>query len=443
MKPRTVLRWAALSGLAAVLAASGGAVRGGPGSAAKLASAKNTASAPGITPNSISIGSTQPLTGVAAPGYDEIAPASEAYFKYVNAHGGVFGRKIKYTYLDDGYNPSETPGLTRQLVLQDNVFAIFSALGTPTHLSVVKYLNSERVPDLFVSSGCNCWNKTSTEPYTFGWQPDYTIEGKILGQYVKQHLTGQQVGYFYQDDEFGLDGVKGLDDEIPASSVVSRQDYVTTNTNIGSQIAALQQAGAKVVVAFSVPAFTALALLTAATLNYHPTWVVSNVGSDPPTLTGLLSSFSKGAAGGTLLAGMVSDSYLPLVSDSSNPWIRLFKGIAQQYAPSLPWDGNVLYGVSQAYTLVQGLKAAGRNPTRASLIQTLQTKKLSGGPGLVPFDFSKRNHLGYAGAEVVKIGTNGSTETPISPIYLTGNKGKITVYKGKASKPRSGGVPSN
>ncbi|MGH7758690.1 MAG: ABC transporter substrate-binding protein [Candidatus Dormibacteria bacterium] len=432
MKPRTALKGVALAGLAAVMAACGGS-----------APAKNSASAPGITAHSISIGSTQPLTGVAAPGYDQIAPASNAYFKYVDAHGGVYGRKIKYTYLDDGYNPSETPGLTRQLVLQDTVFAMFSALGTPTHLSVVKYLNSEKVPDLFVSSGCNCWSKPSSEPYTFGWQPDYTIEGKILGQYVKQHLQGQKVGYFYQDDEFGLDGVKGLDDQIPAGQIVSRQDYVTTNTNVGSQIAALQQAGAKVVVAFSVPAFTALALLTAATLNYHPTWVVSNVGSDPPTLTGLLSSYSKGAAGGALLAGMISDSYLPLVPDSSNAWIKLFKGILHTYAPSLPWDGDVLYGLSQAYTLVQTLKAAGRNPTRADVIQTLETKKLTGGPGLIPFGFSKSNHLGYEGAEIVKIGSDGASEASISPIYVTGNTGPITVYKGKASTPPSNGVPSN
>jgi ABC-type branched-subunit amino acid transport system substrate-binding protein len=437
MKPTKTLKWVGLAGLTAVLAAGSATVSAASGTAG------NRASAPGITSNSITIGSTQPLTGLAAPGYDEIAPASKAYFEYVNAHGGVFGRKIKYDYLDDGYNPSQTPPLTRQLVLQDNVFGIFSALGTPTHLSVVSYLNAEKVPDLFVSSGCNCWNNVAKDPWTFGWQPDYTIEGKILGQYVKQHLSGEQVGYFYQDDEFGIDGVKGLDNQLSASSVVSRQNYVTTNINIGAQIAALQAAGAKVVVLFSVPAFTALALLTAATLNYHPTWVVSNVGSDPKTLGGLLSSFSKGAAGGALVAGMISDAYLPVVSDSSNGWIKLFKGIVQKYAPSLPWDGNVLYGVSQAYTLVQALKAAGRNPTRASVVKILETRKLSGGPGLVPFGFSKKDHLGYQGVEVVKTGADGVTQTPLTSIYVTGNQGKITVYKGKATKPGSSGVPSN
>src|SRR5207302_2954493 len=110
----------------------------------------------------------------------------------------------------------------------------------------VDYINSEKVPDLFVSSGCNCCNNVAKYPWTFGWQPDYTIEGKILGQYIKQSLGGKKVGYFYQNDEFGTDGVKGLDDQLGASSVSSdrRQNYVPTNTNVGPQIAALQASGA-------------------------------------------------------------------------------------------------------------------------------------------------------------------------------------------------------
>ena len=151
-----------------------------------------TASAPGITPTSILIGSHQPLTGPAAPGYSEIAPASAAYFDYVNAHGGVYGRKIVYKYLDDGYNPTNTTTVVHQLVLQDNVFALFDGLGTPTHLAVVNFLNSEKVPDLFVASGCDCWNEPTTEPWTFGWQLDYIREGKILGQYIAQHFAGKR-----------------------------------------------------------------------------------------------------------------------------------------------------------------------------------------------------------------------------------------------------------
>ena len=403
-------------------------------------SGTNTASAPGITATTITIGSTQPLTGPAAPGYSEIAPASNAYFQYLNAKGGIFGRKVTYDYVDDGYNPTNTASQTRKLVLQDKVFAIFSALGTPTHLAVADYLNSEKVPDLFVSSGCNCWNDVSKYPNTFGWQPDYTIEGKVLGQYIKQSLAGKKVGYFFQNDEFGLDGVKGLDDQLGASSIASRQNYVPTNTNVGPQIAALQASGAQVVVSVTIPAFTALALLTAAKLGYHPTWVVSNVGSDVPTLTGLLTTFSKGAAGGQLLGGMVTDAYLPLISDSSNPWIKLFKGIHDQYISSLPWDGNVLYGMAQAYTLAQAFKAAGRNPTRSSFVKSLESTKLTNGPGLAPFGYSSSNHLGYLGVQVATVGADGTASTTGS-VYTGSDSGPISTYSGSASSPPANGIP--
>src|SRR5215469_14852938 len=136
-----------------------------PGSGSSSSGAALTASAPGITATTITIGSHQPLTGPAAPGYSEIAPAANAYFQYVNAHGGIYGRKIKYTYLDDGYDPSKTASVVRQLVLHDTVYAIFNGLGTPTHLAVVKYLNSAKIPDVFVASGCDCW--ATGYPQTF------------------------------------------------------------------------------------------------------------------------------------------------------------------------------------------------------------------------------------------------------------------------------------
>jgi len=405
-------------------------------------SGTNTASAPGITATTITIGSTQPLTGRAAPGYSEISAASKAYFLYVNAHGGIFGRQITYTFYDDMYNPTMTASLTRKLILEDKVFALFSALGTPTHQAVVDYINAQKVPDLFVSSGCNCWNDVSSHPQTFGWQPDYTIEGKILGQYINQNLGGKKVGYFFQNDEFGLDGVRGLDAQLGASSVpdASRQNYVPTNTNVGPQIAALKASGAQVVVSFSIPAFTALALLGAAKIGYHPIWVVSNVGSDVTTLTGLLKAFSQGAAGVQLLGGMVTDAYLPLTGDSSNKWISLFKGIHDTYISTLPWDGNVLYGMAQAYTLVQAIKAAGRNPTRASFVKALETTKLSGGPGLAPFGFSSSNHLGYLGVQVVTIAADG-TQSTVGPVYTSSDSGPITQSSGAASTPPANGIP--
>src|SRR5260370_29958751 len=200
-----------LAGLRSACGRSGGSSSG-----------TNTASAPGITATTITIGSTQPLTGRAAPGYWNISPSSNAYFNYVNDHGGIYGRKITYYYYDDGYTPTNTASLTRKLILEDKVFAMFSALGTPTHLAVVDYINSQKVPDLFVSTGCNCWNDVSNHPWTFGWQPDYTIEGKILGQYINQSLSGKQVGDFYQNDEFGSEVGAGLATSHARSSVPDR-----------------------------------------------------------------------------------------------------------------------------------------------------------------------------------------------------------------------------
>jgi len=433
---------ASICAAAAVVAACGGSSGGGTTS--------NTASAPGITPTTVTIGSTQPLTGPAAPGYSEIAPASKAYFQYVNAHGGVFNRSINYTYLDDQYNPTATSTLTRKLVLQDNVFAIFSALGTPTHLSVVDYLNSQKVPDLLVSSGCNCWNNVAQHPYTFGYQPDYTIEGKILGQYVKQTYAGMKVGYFAQgpNDEFGDDGVLGLNDVLQGGGVTVAspvQYYAPTAAGamgVKAEMAALQGQGVQVIVAFSIPVFTATMLASAFSIGYHPIFVVSNVGADPPTLTAILTGGALGVAlPQALIGGVVSDAYQPLVSDSANPWITLFKSIKSQYAPSLPWDGNVLYGMVQAYTFVQALKAAGQNPTRADIVHALENGHFTG-PGIVPFSYSSSNHNGYSGVQVVKIGLDG-TETAVGSIYTTDDTsaGAITQYSGTPSTPPANGIP--
>jgi ABC-type branched-subunit amino acid transport system substrate-binding protein len=413
----------------------------------------NQASAPGVTASSVTIGSTQPLTGPAAAGYSEIAPAANAYFKYVNAHGGVFGRSIKFTYLDDGYNPTITATQTKKLVLQDGVFAIFGALGTPTHLAVVNSLNSEKIPDLFVASGCNCWNNVAQYPETFGWQPDYTIEGKILGQYVAQHFAGKKVGFFAQgpNDEFGTDGVVGATDVLKGGAVnlVTTPQYYTPTAAgamaVGTAIAKLQAQGVQVIVSFSIPTFTAVAEASAAQLHYKPQFVVSNVGTDPPTLTAILASGALGPKiPAALITGTISDIYTPAESDSTNPWISLFQGIKNTYAPSLPWDGNVLYGFAEGYTFVQALKAAGQNPTRAGIVSAIQNGHWTDGPGLTPYGYSSSDHLGLTGVQIVQIGATG-IETSIGPVQTTDDSasGPITTYSGTPATPPASGIPSD
>jgi branched-chain amino acid transport system substrate-binding protein len=435
------MRYLLALGAAATLALAACSTSSSPsGSSSAL-----TASAPGITSTTITIGSHQPLTGPAAPGYSEIAPASAAYFSYVNAHGGVYGRKIIYKYLDDGYNPTTTASVVRQLVLQDNVYAIFNGLGTPTHLAVVSFLNSQKVPDIFVASGCDCWNSPSTEPYTFGWQLDYIREGKILGQYVAQHFRGKKIGYFYQDDEFGIDGVKGLDYEIPKSMVVARESYVPTNVNIAPQVAALRAAGAQVVVSFSIPAFTALLKLNGLKLSYAPQLVVSNVGSDPITLSGLLQAFAKqgGATvnGEQLINGIITDGYLPSTGNVANSWIALFKKVHDTYDSKAPFDGNVLYGEAAAYDFVQALFKAGKNPTRASLVSAIEAG-LPQGPAVAPYGYSSSSHFGITGAYIGVI-TNGTLVQQGTPLVTdTTPTGAITAYTSTQPPAPASGIPS-
>ena len=416
-----------------------------PSAAASSSSAALTASAPGITATTITIGSHQPLTGVAAPGYDEIAPASNAYFQYVNSHGGIYGRKIVYKYLNDQYDPTITSTVVHQLVLQDNVYAIFNGLGTPTHLAVAPFLNAQKVPDVFVASGCECWNAPATWPYTYGWQLDYVREGKILGNYIEQHFKGKKIGYFYQDDEFGMDGIKGLSYEIPKSQVVAKESYNPANVNVAPQVAALKAAHAQVVISFSVPAFTALLQLTSLKLKFAPQLAVSDVGSDPITLAGLLESFAKqgGAkvSGNALTQGIITDGYLPSLGDASNSWIALFMKIHSQYLPKLPFDGNVAYGIAAAYTFVQAMFKAGRNPTRQDLLNAINSG-LPQGPSVAPYAYSATDHNGITGAYIAVI-KNGELVQK-GPVLVTDTSptGAITPYTTPQPPAPASGIPA-
>ena len=270
-------------------------------------------------------------------------------------------------------------------------------------------------------------------------------EGKILGQYVKQHFAGKKIGFFYQNDEFGLDGVKGLSDEIPASMVVSKQSYDPTNVNIAPQVAALRASGAQVVVSFSIPAFTALLKLNSLKLGFSPAMVVSNVGEDPITLSGLLEAYAKqgGATvnGDQLINGIISDGYLPSLGSSNNSWIALFKKVHDQYDPKAPFDGNVLYGEAVGYTFVQAMFKAGRNPTRADLVSAIQNG-LPQGPAVAPYAYSSSDHSGITGAYIGVI-QNGQLVQQGSVLTTdTSASGAITSFTGTQQQAPASGIPS-
>ena len=403
-----------------------------------------TTTTPGVTATTVTFATHQPLTGPIASGYSEVAAASQAFFNYVNARGGVFGRQIKLTIKDDSYNSTNTVNVVHQLVVQGNVFGIFEGLGTPTHTKVVGYLNASKVPDLFVASGCPCWDDGTKQPYTFGWQPSYTIEGKILGQYIKHHLAGKKIGVLYQDDSFGQSGLAGIEAEVPASDIVARQSYRPGVTTLLTQVTSIASSKAEVMVEFTVPVYTAIAQIAASKIGYKPQLVVSSAGSDPVTVGGLLKTLSnRDASDAAPIEGAITDGFLPSAADTSNPWVQLFMKIHSQYDASAPWDGSVEYGMASAYTLVQALQAAGQNLTRQGLIDAINRHGASWtGPGLVPFRYSTSDHGGYGGAQIGVV-ANGSIVLTGPPLTTTPDAGSpVTPYSGVQPVPPASGIPT-
>ncbi|MFG1914702.1 ABC transporter substrate-binding protein [Micromonospora sp. NPDC048898] len=392
------------------------------------------ASVPGVTDTEIVVGTHMPLTGPASAGYSKIAPATKAYFDYVNANGGVHGRKITYKIMDDGYNPANTQQVVRQLVLQDKVFAVLNGLGTPTHSGVLDFLKSNRVPDLFVASGSRTWDQPDKYPGTFGFNPDYTVEGKILANYAKTNLAGQKVCFLGQDDDFGRDSLAGVEKVLGAGAVAAKQTYVTSNTNVAPQIGAFKAAGCQVVVLATVPGFTALSVGTAARLGFKPQWLVSNVGADHPTLAKQLDKAAP------LLEGMVGTNYLPMQNDTANPWIQLFTKVNKEHNGDAPFDGNTVYGMSVGYLFVQTLLAAGKGLTREKVLEAVQKGGFQG-PGLVPLRFSAKDHSGYGGQRLSRV--TGGVQTYFGPAYETDEAdGPVNEYTAAPPAPPANGVPT-
>lgn len=373
----------------------------------------------GITDTSIKVGAHFPLTGVAAPGYSEIPTGAQAYFDYVNEAGGINGRTIDYVYKDDGYDPSKTTAVTDDLVLREEIFAMVGGLGTPTHRAVVDDLNAEGVPDMFVSSGSLQWgDDVANRPTTFGWQPDYEIEGKIIGQYIAENLPDAKVGLFLQDDDFGQDGEKGVRQYLD-KQIVSVQRYTSGNTEIGPQIAALQADKADLVIGFNTPAYTALTQLNGLGLGYAPQWFYSNVGSDPTLVGGLLANFSEGKVDGAgALDGVLTTEYIPSVADTDSEWTALWQKVWDASGQDGDLTNFRIYGMSQAYTFVQSLVAAGEDLTREGLIAAVEEQGADfAGPNLAPYRYSSESHLGISGMRVSEI--KGVASEPLTPILVT------------------------
>ncbi|MET7390652.1 ABC transporter substrate-binding protein [Streptomyces sp. NPDC005529] len=425
-----------LRGLAAlttlILAAAGCSASGG-----------GSSSTPGVTDTTITIGSHQPLTGPASAGWKERAAASKAYFDFVNARGGIHGRKIIYIYKDDAYKAENTVRVVHRLVERDKVFAIFTGFGTATHQAVVKYLNDRKIPDLFPVSGCVCWDDPHKLPYTFAWRTDFTREGKILGHYVMDKYPGKKIAYFYQDDGYGRGVVDGLDKVVPRSLVVAREALPSVAENVTRQMRAIDRSKADVIITGVAAPDAALLRLAQQKIGNTAPLVVTAGQGDPGTLDALLPSGHRthSKLGNKLTQGIITSTYLTPM-DAQNSWNTLLRKIHDEDLPNAPYDLHFQLGVAMAYTFVQALQHTGRDLTRQSLVATMENdgSKFSPGFGIVPFGYSHSSHAGYIGAQISVIQGNSSVLQG-KPLTTDEGNGPVTQSTTEVPPAPANGIP--
>jgi branched-chain amino acid transport system substrate-binding protein len=327
--------------------------------------------APGVTASTITIGGTVPITGPAAL-FGSVGRGADAYFKYVNAHGGVNGRKIKYLYRDDAYDPSKTVQLTRELVENDKVFAIFSTIGTDNTVATTDYLNAAKVPQLFAGTGtARVGDAYKTHPWTMGYLPSFRAEGAIYGRAIAKQ-AGAKVAVLSEASDFGKDMSDGLKLGLGAkgSAIVAEQSYQPTDTSIDSQMSTLHASGANILVLNVTPQYAILAYLAAHKFGWHPKIYVSSICISPNVMDIVRASVGQDVNGSLSIAFVKDPTDKVWAKD---PVVALYKSILKKYAPGArPEDVYNFYGMGVAFTMVDALKHAGKNPTRASLLAAAQ-----------------------------------------------------------------------
>jgi len=326
---------------------------------------------PGVTAKTITIGGTVPITGPAAL-FGSVGRGADAYFKYVNAHGGVNGRKITYLYRDDAYDPSKTVQLTRQLVEQDHVLAVFSTIGTDNTVATTDYLNAAKVPQLFAGTGAaRIGDNAKSHPWTMGYLPSFRAEGVIYGRSIAK-IAGAKVAVLAEASDFGKDMTDGLNKGLGAksSAIVSSQEYQPTDTSIDSQMSTLHASGANVLVLNVTPQYAILAYLSAHKFGWHPKIYVSSVCISPSVMDVVRANAADLANGSRSIAFVKDPTDKAWAKD---PIVVRYHSILKRYAPGAKAeDVYNFYGMGVAYTMVDALKHAGRNPTRASLLTAAQ-----------------------------------------------------------------------
>jgi len=322
---------------------------------------------PGASDTEIKIGNTMPYSGPASA-YGSIGKSDAAYFAMINEQGGINGRKVNFISRDDAYSPPKAVELIRQLVEQDGVLLTFNTLGTPPNTAIQGYLNDNKVPQLFVATGADKWNDPKQHPWTMGWQPSYRIEARIYARYILKNIPNAKIAVLYQNDDFGKDYLVGLRQGLGDKAdkmIVATQSYETTDPTVDSQVVALQESGADVLLTAAVPKFAAQAIRKVYDIGWKPTHFLTNVSNSVGTVM-KPAGLEKGV-------GIISAAYLKEPTDpqwQDTPEYKDWLAWMKKYnsSGSLADSSNVV-GYSVTQTMVAVLKACGDNLTRENIMK--------------------------------------------------------------------------
>ncbi|WP_018318829.1 ABC transporter substrate-binding protein [Bradyrhizobium sp. WSM2793] len=379
---------------------------------ALIAASASTASAQkkydtGATDTEIKIGNIMPYSGPASA-YGIIGRTEAAYFKKINEEGGINGRKINFVSYDDAYSPPKTVEQARKLVESDEVLLIFNSLGTPPNSAIQKYMNSKKVPQLFVATGATKWNDPQNFPWTMGWQPNYQSETQIYAKYILKEMPNAKIGVLYQNDDYGKDYLKGLKDGLGAKAatmIVLEESYETSEPTIDNHIVKMKATGADVFINITTPKFAAQAIKKISEIGWKPTHFLNNVSAS-------VGSVIK-PAGFENSQDIISAAYLKDVSDpqwKDDAGMKAFLEFMTKYFPEGDkLDGGTIVGYGVAQTLVEVLKKCGDNLTRENVMKQAASLK----------DF--RTEVLLPG---IKINTGANDFAPISSLQLMKFKGE-------------------
>jgi len=361
----------------------------------------------GATDTEIKIGNIMPYSGPASA-YGVIGKTEAAYFKKINDAGGINGRKINFISYDDAYSPPKTVEQARKLVEGDEVLFIFNSLGTPPNSAIQKYMNSKKVPQLFVATGATKWNDPKDFPWTMGWQPSYQSESQIYAKYILKEKPNAKIAVLYQNDDYGKDYLKGLKDGLGAkagSMIVAEESFETSEPSVDNHIVKLKSTNADIFVNISTPKFAAQAIKKMGEIQWKPTHFLNNVSAS-------VGSVIK-PAGYENSQDIISAAYLKDASDKqwdNDAGMKEFYAfLAKDFPEGDRLDGSVVVGYGVAQTLVQVLKQCGDNLTRENVMKQAASLK----------DF--RTEVLLPG---IKINTGPTDYAPISSLQLMKFKGE-------------------